>query len=70
MGDRFIFVQDNSNAWYIIPSDKHGDWMDFLQSDEIEQGCIPSYADRVGGHPCKVTFQNYRIKHVCCGCYM
>lgn len=63
----FILVQDNSNAWYVIPSDKHSDWNNWLNSDEIEQGSIPSYADRVGGHPCKVTFQNYRIKHVCCG---
>jgi hypothetical protein len=65
--EQFILVQDNSDAWYVIPFDRCSDWMDFLESDEIEQGCIPSYANRVGGHPCTVIFQNYNIQYVCCG---
>ena len=57
----FILVQDDSCHWYIIPFDKRDNWLEWLESDEIELGCVPSYAVSIGGSPSLVKFSEYII---------
>lgn len=60
--EEFILVQDDSCHWYIIPENREGDWDDWLESDEIELGCVPGYAVPINGSLRRVKILEYRIR--------
>jgi hypothetical protein len=57
-------VQDDSGHWYVIPARKQMAFCAWVESfwDDGESGTQPDWAERVGGAPSLVEFQEYKIK--------
>jgi hypothetical protein len=58
--ERFYLSQDSSCHWYIIPESKREEWSKFNDMDEDDPASwdVPEWANRVGGDPGQVTFEN------------
>ncbi len=60
---KYILVQDDCSHWYVIPKNKEEEWEKFINDPkQCELGCVPEFADQVGGSPTLVEFENYNIK--------
>lgn len=60
---RFALAQDNDSHWYVVPVDKMTEWDEWLELDpECDEAWeAPEFAQRVGGSPSLVTFENPEI---------
>jgi hypothetical protein len=60
----FVMVQDDSGHWYVIPGSRQMEFCKWVESfeDDGDGGPQPDWAERVGGAPSLVEFQEYTIK--------
>ena len=61
---KFVLVQDNDSSWYVIPAQHVVAWDTFCQIDPDDEKWwdVPKWAQRVGGSPSLVTFENPVIR--------
>ena len=57
----FVLVADDDGHWYVIPTEKQGAFIRWLNSSDAESGVAPEWAKAVGGSPCLVKFPSYEI---------
>ena len=62
MSEKYILIQDNDCHWYVIPVSKKVDWFNWCESDNYGYEDLPKWAVEVGGSPCLVEFETYKIK--------
>jgi hypothetical protein len=56
---RYFFDRDNDGHWYMLPYDKRGEWMNFLQIPENEIQNDNEYREYMIGYDInRISFEN------------
>jgi hypothetical protein len=60
----FILTSDDSGHWYVIPANRQMEFCAWVESfeDDGDGTDQPAWAERVGGAPSLVEFQEYKIR--------
>lgn len=55
---KYFLSRDNDSHWYIVPVANAAEWEDWVAIPEDDERAwdVPSFAHRIGGAPCLVTF--------------
>lgn len=63
MSERYYLSMDNDGHWFVVPTDKAGEWGEWkrLDQDDERAWTPPDFAKQVGGSPSLVTFSNPEI---------
>lgn len=56
---RYFLSQDQSAHWYIIPAERRAEWEQWCSLPEDDEASweVPWFAQRIGGSPSLVTFE-------------
>jgi hypothetical protein len=58
----FILTSDEDGHHYVIPASRQMEWGKWCSSPNYGDEDVPDWAERVGGAPSLVEFQEYTIK--------